>query len=289
MAILIDSDTRVIIQGMTGKVGSFQAAIMKEYGTKVVAGVTPGRGGTEAHGIPVYDSVEEAVSRHPADAAISFVPARFAKDAALEIIRAGIPFLVVSAEGIPENDVIDILRYARACGVRVLGPDTPGIISPGRCKLGVHPQFLFREGPVGILSKSGSLSYEVGRVLSASGIGQSTVVGIGGGPLWGLTQEEVLALFEEDADTRAIVLLGEVGGSMEHDAARFIASRMSKPVVALIVGQSAPTGARMGHAGAIIEGEEGTAEAKCRALQKAGAHIARNSLEIPGILKKLGV
>jgi succinyl-CoA synthetase alpha subunit len=289
MAILIDRPTRVLIQGMTGKTGSFQASIMKDYGTNIVAGVTPGRGGTEVFGIPVFDSVEEAVSHGQADAAISFVPARFAKDAALEVIRVGIRFLVVTAEGIPVNDVVDILRYAEACGTRVLGPDTPGLISPGRSKLGVHPHVLFAEGHVGILSKSGSLSYEVGRVLTAAGIGQTTVVGIGGGPLWGLTQEAVLNLFEKDADTHAVVLLGEVGGAMEHQAARFIAARMSKPVVALVVGRTAPRGARMGHAGAIIEGNEGTAEAKCEALRQAGAHIATDSLEIPHILKRLGV
>ncbi len=289
MAILIDSSSRVLVQGITGTVGSFQASIMKDYGTNIVAGVTPGRGGTEVHGIPIFDSVEEAMARCPANAAISFVPARFAKDAVLEVIRARIPFLVVSTEGIPVNDTVDILRYARACGTKILGPDTPGLISPGKCKLGVHPHSLFAEGAVGVLSKSGSLSYEVGRVLTGAGIGMSTVVGIGGGPLWGLSQEEVLALFEEDEDTRAVVLLGEVGGTMEHAAAQFIAERMSKPVVALIVGQMAPAGARMGHAGAIIEGKEGTAQAKCEALRRAGVHIAMNSLEIPQILKKLGV
>jgi succinyl-CoA synthetase alpha subunit len=262
---------------------------MKEYGTKIVAGVAPGRGGTEAYGIPIFDSVEEAASHHPADAAISFVPARFAKDAAFEVMQAGVPFLVVTAEGIPENDILDILRYARACGTKVLGPDTPGIISPGKCKLGVHPQSMFQEGHVGILSKSGSLSYEVGRMLTGCGIGQSTVLGIGGGPLWGLNQEAILALFEEDDETRAVVLLGEVGGTMEHEAARFIAKRMSKPVIALIVGQTAPQGVRMGHAGAIIEGHEGTVEAKYDALRQAGAHIAANSVEICEILKKLGV
>jgi succinyl-CoA synthetase alpha subunit len=289
MAILINRTTQVLIQGITGKVGSFQAQIMKEYGTKIVSGVTPGKGGTEVFGIPVYDLVEEAAARHRIDAAFSFVPARFAREAALEIIAAGIPFLVVTAEGIPEQDVLEIVHFAKLRGTKVLGPDTPGLISPGKCKLGVHPHFLFMEGPVGVLSRSGSLSYEVGRVLTAHGIGQSTVVGIGGGPLWGLSQQAVLRMFQEDPETKAVVLLGEVGGTMEHEAARFIKQYMTKPVIVLIVGRMAPKGSQMGHAGAIIEGEEGTADSKIAALEKAGAMVARSSLEIPEIIKKIGV
>jgi len=287
MAIFIDSITRVLVQGITGSVGSFQSQIMRDYGTCIVAGVTPGKGGRQVHDVPVYDLVEEAVAEHAVDAAISFVPARFAKDAALEIIDSSISFLVLTAEGIPEQDALMILRYAAIKGTSVLGPDTPGLISPGRCKLGVHPHVMFTEGHVGIVSKSGSLSYEVGRVLTQNGIGQSTVVGIGGGPIWGLSQQSVLKRFEEDPQTAVVVLLGEVGGRLEHDAARFIANNMTKPVIALIVGRSAPPGIQMGHAGAIIEGEEGTAASKIAALEKAGALIARNSLEIPELINNL--
>ena len=287
MAIFIDKNTRVLIQGITGSVGSFQSQIMRDYGTRIVAGVTPGKGGRQVHDIPVYDLVQEATAEHTLDAAISFVPARFAMDAALEIIDSSIPFLVLTAEGIPEQDVLMILKYAANKGTSVLGPDTPGLISPGRCKLGVHPQVMFTEGQVGIVSKSGSLSYEVGRVLTQNGIGQSTVVGIGGGPIWGLSQQAVLKRFEEDPQTAAVVLLGEVGGRLEHDAARYIAQNMSKPVIALIVGRSAPPGTQMGHAGAIIEGEKGTAASKIAALEKAGALIARSSLEIPELINNL--
>jgi len=286
---LIDTDTRVLVQGITGKVGSFQTRIMQEYGTQIVAGVTPGRGSMSIHGIPVYDLVEEAVQKHPVDAAISFVPARFAKDAAMEILSNGISFLVLLTEGIPDRDVVAVLRYAAVKGATVLGPDTPGLISPGKCKLGVHPNAMFMEGHIGIISKSGSLSYEVGRVLTRNGVGQSTVVGIGGGPIWGLSQVSVLKMFEEDPETKAVVLLGEVGGRMEYDAASFIHRHGKKPVIGLIVGRSAPEGVRMGHAGAIIEGEEGTAWSKIAALEKAGALIARDSSEIPKLIKTMEV
>ena len=286
MAILIDTNTRVLVQGITGRVGSFQTKIMQDYGTKIVAGVTPGKGGMEVDGIPVYDFIEEALQEHEVDAAISFVPARFAKDAALEVIDRGIHFLVVTAEGIPDQDVFTILNYAATKGTKVLGPDTPGLISPGKCKLGVHPHRMFTEGRVGVLSKSGALSYEVCRILTKNGIGQSTVVGIGGGPLWGLSQQAVLGMFEEDPETEIIVLLGEVGGTTEQEAAAFIKGYMDKPVISLIAGRTAPRGAQMGHAGAIIEGEEGTAESKIRALRGAGSFIAKNPSEIPTIIEK---
>ncbi len=289
MAILINKKTRVLIQGITGRAGSFQTQVMQAYGTQIVSGVTPGKGGRAINGIPVYDLVTEAVSEHKVDAAISFVPASFAKDAALEIIAERIPLLVLTTEGIPDQDVVTILDKAKIMGTRVLGPDTPGMISPGKSKLGVHPHTLFKEGAVGIVSKSGSLSYEVGRVMTAKGIGQSSVVGIGGGPIWGLSQEAVLALFEKDPETKAVVLLGEVGGTLEYDAACFIEQNMKKPVIALIVGRMAPKGTQMGHAGAIIEGEEETAASKIEALRKAGAFIAKNSIEIPDLIRKLGV
>jgi len=289
MAILIDENTRVLVQGITGRVGSFQTKIMLEYGTKVVAGVTPGKGGMEIHGIPVYDFIEEALRDHEVNAAISFVPARFAKDAAIEAIDNGIPFLVLTAEGIPDHDVITILNYAAAKGTTVLGPDTPGLVSPGKCKLGVHPNRVLKEGHVGVVSKSGALSYEVCRVLVEHGIGQSTVVGIGGGPLWGLSQKDVLKMFQEDPETKVVVLLGEVGGTMEQEAAVFIEKSMDKPVISLIVGRAAPKGARMGHAGAIIEGEEGTAQSKIKVLKKAGATVVSSPSQIPQIITRIGV
>ncbi len=289
MAILIDRETRVLVQGATGGVGSFQTEVMKAYGTDIRAGVTPGKGGAEVAGVPVYDLVEEAAAEHGIDAAICFVPARFARDAALEVLSCGIRLLVVTTEGIPEKDVVTVLSRARETGTTVVGPDTPGLISPGKSKLGVHPNDMFTPGPVGLVSKSGSLSYEVGRVMTRAGFGQSTVVGIGGGPIWGLSQERVLELFEDDPETRAVVLLGEVGGNLEHRAAAFIRDRMTKPVIALIVGRTAPEGAQMGHAGAIIEGAEGTAQSKIEALREAGALIARDSGEIPGLLEKIGV
>jgi succinyl-CoA synthetase alpha subunit len=262
---------------------------MQDYGTQVVAGVTPGKGGRQVHGVPVYDFVEEAVARHRIDAAFGFVPARFARDGALEVIEAGVPLLVLTAEGVPDHDMLTIINYAALKGTTVVGPDTPGLVSPGKCKLGVHPNRVLSEGHVGLLSKSGALSYEVCKTLTEHGIGQSTVVGIGGGPFWGLSQEAVLSMFQVDPETTAVVLLGEVGGTMEQEAAAFIEKNMNKPVVALIVGRAAPAGAQMGHAGAIIEGEEGTAASKIKALEKAGALIARRPSEMPQILRELGV
>jgi len=289
MAILIDETTRVLIQGITGTVGSFQTRIMQDYGTHVVAGVTPGKSGRKVHGIPVYDFVEEATADHEIDAAFGFVPARFAKDAALEVIDAGIPLLVLTAEGIPDQDMLTVINYAAAKGTTVVGPDTPGLVSPGKCKLGVHPNRVLSEGHVGVLSKSGALSYEVCKTLTEHGIGQSTVVGIGGGPFWGLSQVAVLRMFQDDPETRCVVLLGEVGGTMEQEAAAFIEGTMDKPVIALIVGRAAPEGAQMGHAGAIIEGKEGTAASKIKALENAGALIAYRPSEMPRIIAKLGV
>jgi succinyl-CoA synthetase alpha subunit len=288
MAILINEDTRVLIQGITGKVGAFQTRIMKDYGTRVVAGVTPGKGGSMMDGIPVYDFVAEAAAEHEIDAAFGFVPARFARDAAMEVLDAGIPLQVITSEGIPDRDMLTIIRYARAKDAVVVGPDTAGIISPGKCKLGVHPGKMFMQGKVGILSKSGALSYEVGKELTENGIGQSTVVGIGGGPFWGLSQTEVLKMFQEDPETEIIVMLGEVGGKMEQEAAEYIKAHVTKPVVALIVGRAAPEGAQMGHAGAIVEGKEGTAQSKIQALSEAGAHIATRPADIARIIKGLG-
>lgn len=287
MSILINKETRVLVQGITGRSGSLQTKVMKEYGTKIVAGVTPGKGGTVVEGIPVYDFVAEAVKCHQIDAAISFVPPPFAKDACYEIIDSGIKFLVLTTEGIPDHDVVDILSYAKAKGTMVLGPGTAGVIAPGKSKLGAHPSRMFMEGRVGLVSKSGALSYETGKTLTEAVIGQSTVVALGGGPIWGLTQRDIIALYQEDDETDIIVLLGEIGGSSEEEAAEFIASHVTKPVVSMIVGRAAPEGKSLGHAGAIIEGSKGTAKSKNEALAKAGVHTARTPQEIVEIIKRI--
>jgi succinyl-CoA synthetase alpha subunit len=287
MAILVNENTNVLVQGITGRSGSLQSKVMKEYGTRIVAGVTPGKGGSFVEGIPVYDFVAEAAREHRIDAAISFVPPRFSKDACLEIIDAGIKLLVLTAEGIPDHDVIDILAYAEANNCTVLGPGTAGVISPGKCKMGAHPPRMYTPGRVGLVSKSGALSYEIGKMLTEAGIGQSTVLAIGGGPLWGLTQRDVIALFEQDEETDIIVLVGEIGGTMEEEAAEFIAQKVTKPVVAMIVGRAAPEGKSLGHAGAIIQGNRGTAQAKIQALAEAGAHIAYTPRQIVDLIKEI--
>jgi len=287
MCILIDRDTRVIVQGITGTVGSFQTKVMLDYGTRVVAGVTPGKGGQTVYGVPVYDLVEDAVEEYGGDASLIFVPGPYAADAALEAIEAGVGLAVMTAEGVPLLDVMKVMNLAAEREVAVIGPDTAGLISPGRCKVGVHPHRLFMEGNVGVVSKSGALSYETSKALTEGGYGQSTVVGIGGGPMWGLTQVEALRLFEEDVETEAVVLLGEIGGSMEEAAAEFIGEHMSKPVVSLIVGRHAPEGERMGHAGAIIQGGRGTAAGKIAALERAGVRMVKGPREIPFVLKEL--
>jgi len=288
MSILVDQHTTVLVQGITGRSGSLQTRVMKEYGTNVVAGVTPGKGGMEIHGIPVYDFVAEAVEAHPSiNAAISFVPARFVKDSAMEAMDSGIELQVITAEEVPDQDVLDIVATAQARGVTLLGPGTPGLIAPGKCKLGAHPARMYREGSVGLVSKSGALSYEIGKNLTEAGIGQSTVVGIGGGPIWGLSQTEVLRRFQEDPETDIIVFVGEIGGTMEQEAAAFIAQNVDKPVVGIIVGRAAPEGKSLGHAGAIIEGSHGTAEAKIEALTAAGVRMVRTPQDIAAAITEL--
>jgi len=287
MSILIDKNTKVLVLGITGKSGRLQTEIMKKYGTNIAAGVTPGKGGAEVEGIPVYDFVKEATDQHNIDAAISFVPPAYCKDSCLEVIENNIKFLVISTEGIPEHDVVEIFEFAKNKGTKILGPGSAGLISPGKCKLGAHPPQLYREGHVGVVSKSGALSYEVGKTLTESGIGQSTVVGLGGGPFWGLTQSNILQLFEKDDETDIIILLGEIGGTMEEETAKFIKAEIDKPVISLIVGRSAPTGKSLGHAGAIIEGDLGTAESKINALIAAGASVASNHMEIVKLIKKI--
>jgi len=262
---------------------------MKRYGTNIVAGVTPGKGGKEVEGVPVYDFVKEAVNNHDINAAISFVPSPYAKDSCIEVIENGIKFLVLTTEQIPEHDVVEIIKYAENKGARILGPGSAGLILPGKCKLGVHPPNMFKGGHIGVVSKSGALSYEVGKTLTENGIGQSTVVAIGGGPYWGLTQLNILKLFQEDDETKMIVLLGEIGGTMEEETAKFIKEKVNKPVIALIVGKSAPKGKSLGHAGAIIEGDLGTAKSKINALREAGAYIANDPEDIVELVNKIGV
>ena len=287
MCILADRDTRVIIQGITGTVGSFQAKVMLDYGTNVVAGVTPGKGGQEVHGVPVYDLVEDAVEECGGDASLIFVPGPFAADAALEAIEAGVGLAVLTAEGVPLLDVMTVMNRAAEKGAWLIGPDTAGLISPGRCKVGVHPHRLFMEGGIGVVSKSGALSYEVSKALTEAGMGQSTVIGIGGGPMWGLTQVDVIEMFERDDETEGIVLLGEIGGVMEEEAAEYIEKYVSKPVVSLIVGRHAPEGERMGHAGAIIQHGRGLAADKIEALKNAGVHVVDGPRDVPIALKEV--
>ena len=287
MCILVDRETRVIIQGITGTVGSFQSKVMLDYGTNLVAGVTPGKGGEQIHGVPVYDLVEEAMEEHGGDVILSFVPGRFSADAAIESINAGLKLVIMTAEGVPLYDVMRVLRLAEEKKVMVIGPDTAGVISPGRSKAGVHPNKLFREGNVGVVSKSGALSYEVSKALTEADFGQSTVVGIGGGPMWGFTQVDALRLFQDDDETEAVVLLGEIGGTMEEEAAEYIKKDVTKPVVSLIVGRHAPMGERMGHAGAIIQHGKGFAEDKLNVLRAAGVQVVMGPRDIPVALKDL--
>ncbi len=275
-----------MVQGITGGEGAFHTRQMVAYGTKVVAGVTPGKGGTSFDGIPVYDSVAEAAERHRLDASVVFVPAAFAPDAILEAAAAGIPLVVGITEGIPLHAMLHTYHLLRVYPVRLIGPNCPGLISPGKAKLGVIPPAAFTPGPVGILSRSGTLTYEIASHLSAAGIGQSTVVGIGGDPIIGSTFTDLLPLFEDDPETEAIVLVGEIGGSAEEEAAAYLAERGKKPVVAYIAGFSAPPGKRMGHAGAIVTGSEGTAQAKAERLEKAGIPVARTPAEVARLVRE---
>lgn len=286
MSILINKRTKVLVQGITGKEGSFHTRLMAEYGTKVVAGVTPGKGGQSLDGIPIFDSVAEAVARFHPDAAAVFVPAPFAPDAIIEEADAGIKLIVCITERIPMQDALRVYHMLKTRGTRLIGPNCPGLISPGKAKVGIMPAEVFQPGPVGVVSRSGTLTYEIAAQLSRAGLGQSTVIGIGGDPVVGSSFIDILKLFEKDPETELVVLVGEIGGRDEEEAAEFIAREMSKPVIAYIAGFSAPPGKRMGHAGAIISGGEGTAEAKKQALETKGVPVGRTPREMVALAKQ---
>ena len=286
MSILVDKNTRLIVQGITGREGEFHTRQMLEYGTRVVGGMTPGRGGEWAVDgkVPVFDTVKEAVEVTGANASVIYVPARFAPDSILEAADAGIPFVVCITEGIPVLDMIRVRAYLDQKGTRLLGPNCPGLITPGECKVGIIPGHITMPGNIGIVSRSGTLTYEVVYALTMRGMGQSTCVGIGGDPINGTSFIDVLEMFEEDPLTDQVVMIGEIGGNDEEKAAEFISTQMSKPVVSFVAGRTAPPGKRMGHAGAIIEGGAGTAEGKIAALEAVGVRVARHPEEIPQLV-----
>ena len=291
MAILVDENTRLLVQGITGREGGFHAHQAIAYGTKVVAGVTPGKGGTKVlgdngPGVPVFNTVREAVQETGANASVIFVPPAFAADAILEAADAGLVLVVCITEGIPTLDMARVMHYLKGTKTRLIGPNCPGIISPGKCKIGIMPGHIHRQGHVGVVSRSGTLTYEAVGQLSALGIGQSTCIGIGGDPIIGTTFVDILRLFNEDTETRGVVLIGEIGGTAEEEAAAFIKANVKKPVVGFIAGRTAPPGRRMGHAGAIISGGKGTAADKIAALEAAGIAVAESPALIGETLKK---
>jgi succinyl-CoA synthetase alpha subunit len=281
MGIIVDSDTRVLVQGVTGTQGSFHTQLMQEYGTRILAGTSPGKGGGTVHGIPVFDTVLEAQKAKEANASIVFVPAPFATDAAFEALEAGIKTVIIITEHVPVKDAISLMSYAKDVKARIVGPNTPGVITPGRCKVGILPSHEFIEGNVGVVSRSGTLTYEIAAALTKTGIGQSTCVGVGGDPVTGLNFIETLDLFREDAKTKAVALIGEIGGNIEELTAKYITQEQyPKPVVAYIGGLSAPVGKRMGHAGAIIAGKTGTAQTKIEALETANVRVAKSPSDV---------
>jgi succinyl-CoA synthetase alpha subunit len=287
MSVLVDSSTRLVVQGITGREGEFHTRQMKEYGTNVVAGVTPGKGGGWVAGIPVFDTVHEAVEATEANASIVYVPARFAPDAILESADAGIKVIVCITEGIPILDMIKVRANLDCRDARLVGPNCPGIITPGESKVGIMPGHIHQPGSIGVVSRSGTLTYEVVHALSARGLGQSTAIGIGGDPIIGTDFIDALKLFESDPMTTQVVLIGEIGGTDEQRAAEFIGRNMTKPVTAFVAGQTAPPGKRMGHAGAIIEGGEGTAAEKIAAFEAMGVRVARHPAEIAEMVGEL--
>jgi succinyl-CoA synthetase alpha subunit len=286
MSVLVDKNTRLVVQGITGKEGTFHTKQMVEYGTNVVGGVTPGKGGSTHEGIPVFNTVADAVNDAGANAAVIYVPPPFAADAIMEAADAGIPVVVCITEGIPTLDMVKVREYLRDKSTRLIGPNCPGIISPGKCKIGIMPGHIHREGRIGVVSRSGTLTYEAVGQLTALGLGQSSAIGIGGDPIVGTTHVDALRLFQADTDTDGIVMIGEIGGTAEEDAAAFARDNVAKPIVAFIAGQTAPPGRRMGHAGAIIAGGKGTAEEKMKALSDAGIHVVRSPADIGSAMKE---
>jgi succinyl-CoA synthetase alpha subunit len=280
LSILADKNTRLAVQGITGREGSFHTQQCIAYGTKVVAGVTPGKGGTAHEGIPVFNTVAEAVEKEGANATIVFVPPAFAADAIMEAAAANIPLIVCITEGVPTLDVVRVATVLSRSRSRLIGPNCPGIISPGQCKIGIMPGRIFAEGNVGVVSRSGTLTYEAVGQLTGLGIGQSTCVGIGGDPIIGTSFIDVLSLFNQDPQTQAVVMMGEIGGTAEEEAARFVQQNMRKPVIGFIAGQTAPPGRRMGHAGAIIAGGKGTAAEKMEVMRQCGLHVVASPAEI---------
>ena len=279
MSIVVDTDTKLVVSGLTGREGSFHGLRNRDYGTDLVAGVTPGKGGQDVDGVPVFDAIEEAVAERGANTSMIFVPARFAAAAIEEAIEAGIGTVIAITEGIPVFDMLRVYWRAREAGVRLIGPNCPGVLSPGRANVGIIPAQFFDAGPIGVVSKSGTLTYQIGNELKQAGIGNSSIVGIGGDPIIGSDFIDVLTLFEQDPDTEGIVIVGEIGGDAEERAAEFIAESVSKPVVAYIAGFTAPPGRQMGHAGAIISGSSGTAEAKKAALEAKGVRVGKSPTE----------
>jgi succinyl-CoA synthetase alpha subunit len=286
MSILVHENTRVVVQGITGTEGTFHVQRMKEYGTKIVAGVTPGKGGTTHLGVPVFNTVEEAVAQTGADASAIFVPPFFAAEAVMEAADSEVGVIVCITEGIPTFDMIRVKTYLNDRRSALIGPNTPGIISPGKCKIGIMPGHICKRGTIGIISRSGTLTYEAIQQATKLGYGQSTAVGQGGDPIIGLKFIDFLRLFKEDDETEAVILIGEIGGTAEEEAAEYIRKEFGKPVVGFIAGQTAPPGRRMGHAGAIIAGGKGTAAEKMEALEKAGVHVAISPAEIGSTLKR---
>lgn len=285
MSVLIDAKTRVVVQGITGHQGTVHTVNMKAFGTQVVAGVTPGKGGSQVEGVPVFDSVDDAVRKTSANASCIFVPAPYAKDALLEAVDAGIRLAVVVTEHIPFHDMLVMYHYARARGAHIIGPNCPGIAAPGVSKVGIIPNVVFRPGRVGVISRSGTLTYEIVNGIKERGLGQSTCIGLGGDPVVGTNFVDVLPKFEADPGTDLVVMVGEIGGTAEEDAAEYIHHHVTKPVVAYVAGRSAPPGKRMGHAGAIIARGKGTAESKLGALRAAGAEVADFPYEIPAMVE----
>jgi succinyl-CoA synthetase alpha subunit len=286
MSILIDEKTRVVVQGITGRMGAVQTMHMLKAGTKITAGVTPGRGGSRVEGVPVYDSVEEAMAEQEINTSVLFVPAPVAEESCMEAADAGLKLLILITEHIPTHDTMRIRAYARSHGARLIGPTTPGVVTPGKCKIGIMPTHLFTPGPVGVISRSGTMSYEMAGLLSTEGIGQTTMVGMGGDLVVGTSLVELLELFQKDAATRVVVVHGEIGGTQEERAAVFIRQKMTKPVIAYLTGKVALEGSRMGHAGAIFVGRRGAMEDKIKAFQEAGVPIADSPGEIARLVRK---